>query len=79
MTTAESKRCFSTLKRISFSRSTTGNERLSALAMLSIESQLLAETKNFNKKSYGSFLNPEEQKNEFYFLSDFDLTNESRM
>ena len=68
MTTAESERCFFTLKRISFLRSTTGNKRLSALAMLSIESPLVAETKNFNKKSYGSFFNLEEQKNEIYFF-----------
>ncbi|CAG9832487.1 unnamed protein product [Diabrotica balteata] len=38
MTTAEAERCFSTLKRIkTFLRSTMGQDRLTALAMLSIE------------------------------------------
>ncbi|GBM34208.1 hypothetical protein AVEN_60556-1 [Araneus ventricosus] len=38
MTTAEAERCFSTLKRIkTFLRSTMSEDRLSALAMLSIE------------------------------------------
>ena len=58
MTTSESERCFSTLKRIkSFLRSTMGNERLSALAMLSIESKLVSEIKDFFKKSYDLPLN----------------------
>jgi len=49
MATAEAERCFSTLKRIkSFLRSTTGNDRLSALAMLSIEKGMIERIKDFN-------------------------------
>ena len=56
MTTSESERCFLTLKRIkSFLRSTMSNERLSALAMLSIESKLVSEIKDFNEKVMDHF------------------------
>ena len=56
MTTAESERCFSTLKRIkTFLRTTMGNDRLSALAMLSIESQLVDQMKDFNEKVIDHF------------------------
>ena len=49
MATAEPERCFSTLKRIkSFLRSSTGNDRLSALAMLSIEKGMIEDIKDFN-------------------------------
>ena len=51
MTTAESERNFSTLKRIkTFLPNTMLNERLNALAMFSIEKQMISEVKNFNKK-----------------------------
>lgn len=50
MTTAECERCFSTLKRIkTFTRNTMKQERLSALAMCSIERKLVQETENFNE------------------------------
>ena len=56
MTTAESERCFSTFKRIkTFLRTTMGNDRLSALAMLSIESQLVDQMKDFNEKVIDHF------------------------
>ncbi|GBN96302.1 hypothetical protein AVEN_89376-1 [Araneus ventricosus] len=42
MTTAEAERCFSTLKRVqTFLRSTMSENRLSALAMLSIEKRMI--------------------------------------
>ena len=51
MTTAEPERCFSTLKRIkTFLRSTTGTDRLSALAMISIAEDMISEIKDFNRK-----------------------------
>ena len=50
MTTAEPERCFSTLKRIkTFLRSTMSTDRLSALAMVSIESKLMSAIKDFNE------------------------------
>ena len=46
---AESERCFSTLKRIkSFLRSTMGEDRLNALAMLSIERDFIQKLPDFN-------------------------------
>jgi hypothetical protein len=48
MTTAEAERSFSTQKRIkTFLRSTMSEERLTALAMLSIEKKLLQDLPNF--------------------------------
>ena len=50
MITSESKRSFSTLKRIkTFLRNTMFNERLNALAMLSIEKNMISEMEDFNK------------------------------
>lgn len=50
MTTVESERCFSTLKRIkTFLRNTMGESRLSALAMLSIEKPFIRSIFNFNE------------------------------
>jgi hypothetical protein len=46
MTTVESERCFSTLKRVkTFLRNTMGQSRLSALSMLSIEKTFQTSTK----------------------------------
>ncbi|XP_075965760.1 histone-lysine N-methyltransferase SETDB1-B isoform X3 [Anarhichas minor] len=51
MTTAESERRFSTLKRIKiFLRNTTTQDRLDALAMLSMEKKLARDIPDFNKK-----------------------------
>lgn len=51
MTTVESERCFSTLKRVkTFLRNTMGQPRLSALSMLSIEKTLVKSIPNFNEK-----------------------------
>ncbi|KAJ8375412.1 hypothetical protein SKAU_G00059920 [Synaphobranchus kaupii] len=49
MTTAESERCFSTLKRIkTFLRNTMTQDRLNALAMLSMEKNLIRNIPDFN-------------------------------
>ena len=51
MTTAEAERCFSTLKRIkTFLRNSMGQERLNALAMLSMERELVLNMRDFNEK-----------------------------
>ena len=68
MTTSESERCFSTLKRIkSFLRSTMNNERLGALAMLSIESKLVSEIKDFNEKVMDHFSTSKIRRIDFIF------------
>ncbi len=54
MTTAEAERCFSTLKRIkTFLRNSMTQERLNALAMLSMEKRLVTEITDFNQKVKG--------------------------
>lgn len=56
MTTAECERCFSTLKRIkTFLRNTMSQDRLNALAMLSIEKTLINKMPNFNTKVIDTF------------------------
>ena len=64
MTTAEPERCFSTLKNFNikkffniktFLRSTTGTDRLSALAMISIAEDMISEIKDFNRKVIDHF------------------------
>ncbi|XP_071371696.1 zinc finger MYM-type protein 1-like [Centroberyx affinis] len=52
MTTAEAERCFSTLKRIkTFLRNAMGQERLNALAMLSMERELVRNMPDFNERN----------------------------
>ena len=68
MATAEPERCFSTLKRIkTFLRSTMTNERLSALGMLSIEKNMIAEIKDFNEKVMDHFASVKNRRMEFIF------------
>ena len=68
MTTAEAERCFSTLKRIkTFLRSTMSEERLSALAMLSIEKSLISSTVNFNEQVIDEFARRKERRMEFIY------------
>lgn len=56
MTTAEPERCFSSLKRIKcFLRNTMKQDRLSALAMLSIEKNLVSSIEDFNTKVINLF------------------------
>ncbi|GBN15150.1 hypothetical protein AVEN_138866-1 [Araneus ventricosus] len=54
MTTAEAEKCFSTIKRVkTFLRSTMSEDRLSALAMLSIEKRMINVIPKFNEKVIG--------------------------
>jgi hypothetical protein len=56
MTTAEPERCFSSLKRIkTFLRNTMNEDRLTALAMLSIEKTLVSSINDFNTKVIEKF------------------------
>ena len=56
MTTAEAERCFSTLKRIkTFLRNSMGQERLNALAILSMERELVLNMRDFNEKVINRF------------------------
>lgn len=56
MTTTEDERCLSTLKRVkTFLRGATANESLPALAMVTIESDLIAEMENFNEQVIDHF------------------------
>ncbi|KAK0141015.1 Zinc finger MYM-type protein 1 [Merluccius polli] len=51
--TAEAERCFSTLKRVkNFLRNTMTQDRLNALAILSMEKKLVNEMTDFNQKCY---------------------------
>ncbi|KAG7265203.1 hypothetical protein CRUP_030317 [Coryphaenoides rupestris] len=53
MTTAEAERCFSTSKRMEvFLRNAMTQERLNALAMLSMEKRLVTEMPDFNQKLF---------------------------
>ena len=68
MTTAESERSFSTLKRIkTFLRNTMLNERLNALAVLSIEKQMISEMKNFNNTVIDVFATSKNRRLELIF------------
>jgi hypothetical protein len=63
MTTVESERCFSTLKRVkTFLRNTMGQSRLSALSMLSIEKTLVKNIPNFNEKVIDHFAELKERR-----------------
>lgn len=68
MTTSEHESCYSTLKRIkSFLRSTMGQERLSALAMLSTEKNMISSIANFNEKVIDIFANRRERRMDFIY------------
>ena len=68
MTTSESKRCFSTLKRIkTFLRNTIGQQRLNALAMLSIEKRLVRDIPNFNIRVIERFAAQKERRVKFMY------------
>lgn len=68
MTTTESERCFSTLKRIkTFSRNTMKQDRLSALAMCSIEKRLIQETNDFNELVIDHFVSQKERRVDFIY------------
>lgn len=68
MTSSEAERCFSMLKRIkTFLRNTMSQERLSALAMLSIERDLIMEIPDFNQKVIEKFASLKERRMDFLF------------
>jgi hypothetical protein len=73
MTTVESERSFSTLKRIkSFLRNIMGQSRLSSLAVLSIEKLFIKNIVNFNELDIDHFANQKERRidlkyKKFYF------------
>lgn len=65
MTTAKPERCFSTLKRLKiFLRNTMKNDRLNALAMLSINKELVKEMKDFDARK---FVNLKERRMDFVY------------
>ena len=66
MTTAE--RCFSTLKRIkTFLRNAMGQERLNALAMLSMERELVRNMPDFNERVTDHFAAFKERRAKFQY------------
>ena len=68
MTTAEAERCFSTLKRVkTFHRNTMTQERLNALAMLSMEKRLVCEMTDFNQRVIEKFAGQKERRAKFLF------------
>ncbi|XP_061433278.1 zinc finger MYM-type protein 1-like isoform X1 [Lethenteron reissneri] len=68
MTTAEAERCFSTLKRIkTFLRNTMTQERLNALALLSMEKRLVTEMTDFNQRVVEKFAGQKERRAKFMF------------
>ncbi|XP_077284553.1 uncharacterized protein LOC143910071 [Arctopsyche grandis] len=68
MPTAEPERCFSTLKRLkSFLRNSMGQDRLTALAMISIEKVMIEEIPDFNKKVIDKFVQLKNRRLEFNF------------
>lgn len=68
MTTAESERCFSTLKRIkSFMRSTMTNDRLNALAMMSISRDIVDRIADFDERVLEKFVTMKERRMDFIY------------
>ena len=68
MTSAEAERCFSALKRIkTFLRATMLNDRLTALAMISIENELLSNMEDFNEKVIQYFASSKNRRMDFIF------------
>ncbi|KAM4567259.1 zinc finger MYM-type protein 1-like isoform 2-T3 [Odontesthes bonariensis] len=68
MTTAESERCFSTLRRIkTFLRNSMTQDRLNALAMLSLEKKLVRDIPDFNKRVIEKLATQKERTAEFLF------------
>ncbi|XP_051985508.1 zinc finger MYM-type protein 1-like [Xyrauchen texanus] len=68
MTTAEAERCFSTLTRVkTFLRNSMGQERLNALAMLSMERELVLNMPDFNEKVIDRFAALKERRAQFQY------------
>ena len=70
MSTAESERCFSTLKRIkTFLRNTMNEDRLNALAMMSINKNLIYNIDNFDEKVVEHFISQKDRRIHFVYKS----------
>jgi hypothetical protein len=68
MTTAEAERCFSTLKRIkTFLRNSMGQDRLNAVAMLSMERELVRNMPDFNERVIDHFAALKERRAKFQY------------
>lgn len=68
MTTAEAERCFSTLKRVkTFLRNTMTQDRLNALATLSMERRIVTEMSDFNQRVIEKFANLKERRAKFLY------------
>lgn len=68
MTTAESERCFSTLNRIkTFLRNTMSEDRLNAVAMLSMEKKLVESIPDFNHRVIDRFASLKERRAKFMY------------
>ncbi len=68
MSTAEAERCFSTLKRVkTFLRNSMADSRMNALAMLSIEKDMIRHTSDFNEKVINVFQTLKERRAEFSY------------
>lgn len=68
MTTSELERCFSTLNRIkTFLRNTMAQDRLNALAMLSIEKKLTRDILDFNTRVIEKFANQKDRRAKFLY------------
>jgi hypothetical protein len=68
MTTSESERCFSTLKRLkTFLRNTMAQDHLNALAMLSIEKKLTRDIPDFNTRVIEKFATQKDRRAKFLY------------
>ena len=68
MTTSEPERCFSTLKKIkTFLRSTMNQERLNALAMISMEKNFFTSHTNIKEKVIDLFAQNKTRRMDFIF------------
>lgn len=68
MTPAEPERCFSTLKKIkSFLINNMGQDRLTALSMVSIEKNIISQIKDFNEKVIEKFCRAKKRRLDFMY------------
>jgi hypothetical protein len=68
VSTAESERCFGALKRVKTClRNSMGQERLKALAVLSIHKDVIADTPRFNQKETELFASQKNRKGQFLY------------
>ena len=68
MTSCEAERCFSTLKRVkTFLRNTISEDRLNALAMLSIDKNLVRDSIDFNQNVIDMFAQLRNRRAKFLF------------